>query len=363
MLLISIIGDFHSSLFPLYNELKKRVTHHIVVNDDAFGERRKQRQIVKALEKFNIKKALNITTEAFVVDEDSVASIKRLIKRIEEIEPEMSQVYLNITDGLANIGLLLAMGLLERGGNFLSYDMYENSYNLITKKGMQNITLKNSLSIVEHFELKGFTVEQRGNKEFAHKYKYEILELFNTYSNELERLNRDISQQKSLQTNRYPRAYQLIKNMKIDIVNDGPLITGGLFEYYIYLLIKELPFDDIEVGTIVKQPFNNSINIINEFDILLMKNNHLHMIECKFKKNNNKSDLIYKYSALINLIDDDCKIMILTNEIQYKQDIYDTQNKKLTPYRRGILNNIILRGSVIHNKSEFLEEIQNLFLL
>jgi len=362
MLLVSIIGDFHSSLFPLYNELKDDLTHHIVVDDDAFSERRKHKQIVDALEDFNAKKSLHIGTEAFSVDEDSALSIKRLINRIKEIEPNMSKVYLNITDGLANIGLLLAMELLEQGGNFLSYDMYENSYNLTTKNGMKNITLNKSLSIVEHFELKGVVVEKKGDKEFAHRYKREILELFNTYYNELELLNRDISQQKLLQTDKYPRAYQLVKNMKLDIINDAPLITGGLFEYYIYLLIKDLPFDDIEVGTIIKQPFNNSMNIINEFDILLMKNNHLHMIECKFRKNNDKAQLVYKYSALLNLIDDDSKIMILTNESPYKQDIYDETNKQLTPHRRGLLNNIILRGSVIHNRNEFIEDIQTLFL-
>jgi len=362
LLLVSIIGDFHSSLFPLYNEFKDEITHHIVVNDDAFSERRQHKQIVNVLENFNAQKSLKIVTEAFSVDEDSEASIQHLINHIEEIEPDMSKVYLNITDGLANIGLLLAMELLQRGSTFLSYDMYENSYNLTTKEGMKNITLNKSLSIVEHFELKGLIVEQKGDKEFAHRYKREILELFNTYYDELELLNKDISQRKLLQTDNYPRAYQLIKNMKLDIINDAPTITGGLFEYYVYLLIKDLPFDDIEVGTIIKQPFNNNFQIVNEFDILLMKNNHLHMIECKFRKNNDKAQLVYKYSALISLIDDDSKIMILTNEAPYKQDIYDIKNKQLTANRRGLLNNIILRGSVIHHKNEFLEDIQSLFL-
>lgn len=362
MLLISIVGDFHSSLFPLYNELKDKISHHIIVDDDAFNKRRKQTQIINALENFNEDQTLSVRTEAFVVDEDSQASIDKLVKRIEEIEPDISQVYLNITDGLANIGLLLAMKLLNHGAKFLSYDMYENSYNLTTMEGMQNISLKSSLSIEEHFKLKGFTVEHKGDKEFAKKYRREILELFNNYYDEVELLNKDISRQKLIQAHKYPRAYQLIKNMNLDVLSDATLITGGLFEYYVYLLLKDLPFDDIEVGLIVKQPINNNIDVINEFDVLLMKNNHLHMIECKFRKNINKSELIYKYASLIHIIDDDSKIMIITNESPYKQDIYNYQDLKLSAHRRGFLNNIALRGSVIHHKNEFLDEIESLFL-
>jgi len=362
MLLISIIGDFHSSIFPLYNEFKDQISHHIVVDDDAFSERKKHIQILNSLKEFNKKKRLNITTEAFTIDEDSQKSIERLVKRIDEIETDSSNVYINITDGLANIGLLLSMQLLKHGAKFLSYDMYENSYNLITKDGMQNITLTTSLSIEDHFKLKGFDLEFSNDIEFANRYKREILELFNNYANELELLNKDIGRQQNLQhKNQYLRAYQLIKYMNLDLIRDAKIITGGLFECYIYLLLKDLPFDDIAIGSIVKQPFNNSINIINEFDILVMKNNHLHMIECKFRKHINKQEIIYKYIALSHLIDDDSKVMILTNDSEYNQNIYDRNNLNLMPHRRGFLHNISLRGSVIKHKQEFLEEITNLF--
>ncbi len=362
MLLVSIIGDFHSSIFPLYNELKNNIFHHIVVDDDAFSERKKHVQIIQSLKEFNQEKNLNIATEAFSVDEDSQTSIDKLIQRIEELEPNLSNVYINITDGLANIGLLLSMKLLDKGAKFLSYDMYENSYNITTKDGMSNKTLQTSLTISEHFKLKGFAIESSQDKEFAHKYKREILELFNNYTHELELLNKDISKQKLLHTNQYPRAYQLIKSMKLDLIKDAKIITGGLFEYYVYLQLRDFPFDDIEVGFIIKQAINKKINIVNEFDILLMKNNHLHMIECKFRKNSNKNELIYKYASLIHIIDDDSKIMILTNESPYQQNIYDYQDHRLAPHRRGYLHNISLRGSIIHSKNEFLDEVKSLFL-
>jgi hypothetical protein len=363
MLLVSIIGDFHSSIFPLYNEFKEEITHHIVVDDDAFRERKKHTQIIHSLEQFNKTKNLTITTEAFIIDEDSQKSINSLLKRIYTIEPEAQNIYVNITDGLANIGLLLAMQLLPKGAKFLSYDMYANSYNLTTQKNMQHISLQSSLSIVDHFQLKGFEVEVSQDKNFAQKYKREILELFNSYSHELEQLNKDISKQKLLQKEHYPRAYQLIKLMQLDTLKDAKIITGGLFEAYVYLLLKDLPFDDIEIGFVIKHAINKKINIVNEFDILLMKNNHLHMIECKFRKNSNKNELIYKYASLLHIIDDDSKIMILTNESPYKQNIYDDKENRLAPHRRGYLHNIALRGSIIQNREEFLDEVQTLFLI
>lgn len=362
MLLISIVGDFHSSIFPLYNELKNKTSHHIVVDDDAFSERKKHIQIIDSLTKFNQKNNLTITTEAFTIDEDSQSSIEKLVQRIEEIESDLSNVYINITDGLANIGLLLSMKLLNKGVKFLSYDMYENSYNITTKDGMHNVLLQSSLTIKQHFELKGFTVESSQDKLFAHKYKKEILELFNNYSGELELLNKDISKQHLINSDQYSKAYQLVKTMDLDIIKDAKIITGGLFECYVYLQLQDLAFDDIEIGFIVKQAINKEINIVNEFDILLMKDNHLHMIECKFRKHSNKSELIYKYASLIHIIDDDSKIMILTNESPYQQNIYNKEDNKLTPHRRGYLHNIALRGSIINAEDDFLDEVKNLFL-
>jgi len=362
MLLISIVGDFHSSIFPLYNELKNSIFHHIVVDDDAFSEKKRHLQIIQSLKKFNQEKNLNIATEAFSVDEDSQASINKLIQRIKELEPNLTNVYINITDGLANIGLLLSIKLLDKGAKFLSYDMYENSYNITTKDSMSNKILETSLTISEHFKLKGFVIEPSHDKEFADKYKKEILELFNNYAHELELLNKDISKQKLLHTSKYPRAYQLIKNMELNIIKDAKIITGGLFEYYVYLQLRDFPFDDIEIGFTIKQAINKKISIINEFDILLMKNNHLHMIECKFRKNINKNELIYKYASLIRVIDDDSKIIILTNESPYQQNIYDYQDNKLAPHRRGYLHNISLRGSIIHSKNKFLDDIRTFFL-
>lgn len=330
--------------------------------DDAFSELKKHKTTIDSLNKFNKKYSLNIVTEGFRLDEDSLKSIESLIRRIKELDSTLKKVYINTTDGLSNISIVLASKLLDKGVSLLAYDMYENSYNLTTKDSMKNIALQSSIGIEDHFLLKGLEVAAYEDLSFAHQYQAQILELFNTYRDELEYLKKDIFHQTTKNRSKYPRAWQLINNMGLDIVQDAKVITGGLFEYYVYLMVKDLGFDDIKVGTKVQKKFNNEIVVENEFDILLMKNNHLHMIECKFSKNLNLQELVYKYAALINMIDDEGRIMILTNKHDYNPDLYDKTNPGLNNHRRAFLNKITLRGSIFGNRQLFLDDVKALFL-
>ena len=43
----------------------------------------------------------------------------------------------------------------------------------------------------------------------------------------------------------------------------------------------------------------------NEFDILMMKDNHLHVIECKLRKSVPGEDYVYKLDSVIDYLDDD----------------------------------------------------------
>jgi len=35
MVLVSILGDFHSSILPIFFEFKHKLTHHIILHDDS----------------------------------------------------------------------------------------------------------------------------------------------------------------------------------------------------------------------------------------------------------------------------------------------------------------------------------------
>lgn len=364
MLLVSILGDFHSSVFPIYYEFKDSISTHIVVHDDSFGELLKSKKVLTSLNKFNQQNNINIKTKDFRIDEDSFESILELIEYIESHQYNIEDVYINTTDGLSNIGTVLGAKLLDRGVKLLSYDIYENNYNITTKDNILTKKISSQMSIKEHFLLKGLQVSAWEDKEFAHKNEALIRELFEEYYNELVIMKKDITQNNYSNKSKYPRAMQLVNLMNLDCKQDQKAITGGLFEYYIYLLVKDLAFDDIEVGVVVSQEFSKEHSVKNEFDILLMKDNHLHMIECKFTKYVDMQLLVYKYSSLINLIDDDGKIIILTDDKDYRHDLFgDYDNGKLNHHRRGLINKVIIRGSIFKNKEKFIDDVKSNFNL
>ncbi|MDQ1244527.1 MAG: hypothetical protein QG565_867 [Campylobacterota bacterium] len=361
MILVSILGDFHSSIFPIYNEFKDKISTHILVHDHALGEKMKHKPVLESLEKFNKKHSLKINTQEHIVDEDSLASITNLVEKLKTISNEWSEVYINSTDGLSNIGIILAHKTLDYGVNIISYDMHENSYNITTKESMHNFKINSHLKIKDHLLLKGLEIVSLEDKEFAHKNEAHIRALFDNYRHEFNNMKKDIYH-RTIKQHNYPRAYQIIQNLGLDFQNSKE-ITGGLFEFYVYLLIKDLGFDDIEIGVKINQYFSQNSSIPNEFDVLAMKDNHLHIIECKFSKNNNLNELVYKYSSLINLLDDEGKMIILTDKSEYSHDLYENNTTNLEVHKRAKINRILVRGSVFGNKAEFVDDVKTFFNL
>jgi len=359
MLLVSILGDFHSSIFPIFYEFKDSLTTHLIVHDDAFGERRSSQKIISSLESFSQSHSLKLKTLEYSVDEDSFESILKLVEYIKSLESNLDNVYINTTDGLSNIGVVLGAKLLSGGAKIIAYDMYENSYNLTTNNSIVSKKLTSKMSIKEHFALKGLNITAYEDKEFAHKNALEIKKLFESYYEQFIALKKDITHGSKLKVKKYEGALGIIRELNLNIQTQKKEITGGLFEWYVYLLIKDLGFDDIEIGVVIENRFSDSAVIRNEFDILLMKDNHLNMIECKFTKRIDISALVYKYSNLINLIDDDGKMIILTDKETYSHDLYERAKPQLELYRRALANKILIRGSIIQNREIFLEDVKS----
>lgn len=359
MILISILGDFHSSIFPLFYEFKASISKHIVVYDDAFGEMKESKKILNSLEEFSKKYNLPIQTQGYQLQEDSFESISKLITFIED-QAKNEELYVNATDGLSNISVLLGARLLTKDIKLLAYDMHANTYNITTQESIEKRAIKSQMSIQDHFLLKGINVTKVEDKTFAHQNAAHIKTLFSNYLDEYKGLKRDLTRG-VLKEEKYPRAMQLIKLMKLDLKTQQKDITGGLFEWYVYLLVKDLGFDDIEVGAVVEQEFTNQTVIRNEFDILLMKDNHLHMIECKFSFNVDITELAYKYATLLNFIDDDSRMIILTENYDYKPDLYNSQKQGLESYRRAYVNRIIVRNSISKHKEQFIDDVKSYF--
>lgn len=367
MVLISILGDFHSSILPIFNNFKDDISKHLLIYDDFKRDKRKAKEVQKGLKTFKKKFNHNYKLDSYMLDEDSLEALEKCVEEIKQLSSKYSDIYINTTDGFSTITTILNHKLFKHGVNFISYDMFDNEYNILNNYGLTKHKIINNLNIEEHFLLKGYSLEKKEFKNFAQTHENTIKELF-------EKEHEAFEEYLKIPRNKYKTVKKLpdgtIKNMLLKLNQENTpshdsFITGGLYELYIFNLIKGLDYDDIEVGLIVKRECCKS-SIKNEFDILLMKDNHLHMIECKYRdysKKNKPDELVYKYIALSEVIDEDGKMIMVVKNKLFK-DLRKSYEENLTGFeKRAKLNNIFFKGAVHKNPTLFSMHVKNIFEL
>jgi len=352
MTLVSVIGDFFSSVVPVFYEFKDKIDTHIIISDDSKRDDRLARKFEKGLKKFIDKYNLNIKTLYYSIDEDSFESLERAKEFI--LKNAKGDIYINTTDGLSSVNTFFSLRMIPLNAKIISYDMFDNEYHIITLNGMQREKIKKIVSIVDHFLLKGVEINSKGLKSFALRYENEIRELFEEHHYEYRGFKYELTTKNKLPSRRdFPNVYYLFDKMNLTNKNlDKDYIfqtlTGDMFEYYVYLLVKDLGFDDIEIGVEIEDE-----EVRNEFDLLLMKDNHLHIIECKHRgfKTLDLEDLIYKYAALRRVVDEDARGVIISLVNKYSKNFLNralSQNIALFGFNKYLKDNIkkfLLEGS------------------
>lgn len=353
MVLVSILGDFHSSIFPVFFEFKDKIDKHIILFDDSKYDQKQFNNILKGQQYFlsnyeNIEKSifkLNYEIISMKIDEDSYEDILECYESIINHANNSNEIYLNTTDGLSSISMVLSNKLLEHGANVFSYDRYANTYNLHTKNSIDKYKINENIDIKNHLKLKGynllkytdkFTLKNRKStiqkltrslteyKQFAKSYPYHLIE-YNFYQSLIDQLDIEENRKKFF-------------------------IDGVVFEEYIYWLIKDnFDFDDIMTGVCIE--FDDGF--VNEIDILMIKDNHLHALECKFTSNFKGSEYIYKMDSIMDCLDDDGKGMILTVG---NKDHFTNGDKS-----RAKNNQILLYAADHFNEENFLKSIKEFF--
>lgn len=341
MVLVSIVGDFYSSVLPIFYEYKEKITKHIIIHDDFKNDEVHARKIINGTCRFIEKNNLDIKSFVIKLDEDSYKAIRQVADLLRGHIADSNELLINVTDGLANIGIVLSNIFMPEGAKILTYDRYDNEYNVLTSQTMKTYKIETSIPIKDHLFLKDVKILQMQDTSFADKYETDINILFEKY--EADRL---------LYVNSFENQHAL-KNVA----------TGFLYEHYIYNLIKRLNFDDILLGAKIQDNRTNDINLVNEYDILVMKNNHLHMIECKYLKVLDTTALLYKLDSVKESLDEDANIVIATNFDTY-DETQNLANKDIAPtYKRAFAKRIHLRGSPCTNRMTFIKEIDTLFAL
>jgi len=368
MTLVSIVGDFYSSVVPIFYEFKDKIDTHIILSDDSKRDDFFARQFEVGVNKFIKENNLKIKNLFFSIDEDSFDSLEKALKFI--LQNSTGEIFINTTDGLATLNTFFSLRAIPQGAKIISYDMFDNEYHIIDINGIKREKICKVLPIKTHFLLKNIEVIDKNPKSFAEIYEKDIKELFIIHKDEYRHFVYDVTvNERFPNRNLFPNVYRIFdkmgftsKNFKLEDVFQK--ITGDMFEYFVYLKIKDLEFDDIEVGLEIE---NSGAR--NEFDILVMKDNHLHIIECKYRSKIDFNSLIYKYSALRRIVDEDAKSVIVSLKNRYNrfvinralshniallgldrnlkdnikkfllEDKYDRRNFELVEFKRGVKRN------------------------
>ncbi len=348
MTLVSIVGDFYSSVLPVFYEFSDRITNHIIVYDDDRFDVQKAKKIIKGTKRFIKQNSLPITTYTKSINEDYEKSIEDIVLLALEISDKTEDVYINVTDGLASNAVVLASRYFDKGVHFLAYDRFDNEYNIISQdKMVWRKKMHKKMDIHTHFLLKDIEITQMGDKAEAQQLKKDLSILF-----------QDFKGKKNEFLSEYPNCNEVIKNTN----------NGFLFEKYIFNLLSDLDHDDIAYGITIEDRHSETKGYKNEFDILIIKENHLHIIECKYKSFSHtksaqeKSNIIYKLDSLRDIIDDDSRILLLTNESRYNyMDNPQGTPNTATSIKRARASNIVIRGSLVGKEADFRKDIKKLF--
>ena len=360
MILISLLGKYDSSIFPILFEFKNQIKTHIIIHDDSKYETKKVKKIMDSEEKFKEFFSLEYKIYSIKIDEDSYVDIINCYEQICKLtNNNFSNIYFNGTGGLASSTIILSNKLLEKGSYFIAYDIFDNGYNIVSKNSMEKRNIKENKDIYTHFLLKGYDLLSSGNKIEAFRRKDIVLKL----CEDLETFQ-DFATQ--IQNKKYDKiaGYTNIKDLlfKIDKLDDTMFIQGTIFEEYIYWLIED-NFDFDQVMFNAKVEFAPAF--MNEFDILMIKDNHLHVIECKLRKAVPGEHYVYKLDSVIDYLDDDGKGMIVV--IGGENHQFTTAGNSKVSFTNGTISrannsNIKIHHSKIFNKQEFLNDIKTHFL-
>lgn len=359
MILISSLGKYDSSIFPLLYEFKEKLSQHIIIHDDSKYESSKTLKFIDAQNEFKSFYDLNFETKSIKIDEDSFDSLLLAFEKIEvAANNKFENVYFNGTGGLASTAVILSQKVIERNGKFLAYDIFDNGFNIVTQNSLEKKQIIKNLDIFTHLILKGYKISSKGSKLDAYKRKNEVLKI----CEDLEELKKFTTALQSKNISNIV-GFETIQNLlkSINKIDDKSFIQGTIFEEYIYWLIEDnFNFDQVMFN--VKIEFNE--NLFNEFDILMIKNNHLHTIECKLRNSIHGENIVYKIDSVIDYLDDDGKAMILAIGGDNKRITNTgTIKKQFTngSLKRAENSNIKVHQSKYFDKQKFLDDVREHF--
>ncbi|WP_292662523.1 DUF1887 family CARF protein, partial [Nitratifractor sp.] len=307
-IMLSLTGDFRSSLLPVHYACRDRICTHILLHDDARSDRRFARRLADGMRRLARLEGQSLDIAEEELDEDAPQSIDHIERRLEKLcEGDFSRVLFNATDGLASLSLPLSCRLLARGATVLAYDRYDNTLTSLLPDGTTRRETLPGMGIAEHLILQDYEILEHSTMEDLKPRKAALYQLggdlarYKEYADTLARL-------------RDPDAIHGFDDIKEALQGTGrhrdlKYVQGTLFEEFIALILDQTGWFD-EVWTGVKVAVDEELE--NEYDVLMIRDNHLHTIECKLVRRLDGERFVYKMETVMDYLDEDGRGMILS---------------------------------------------------
>jgi len=302
MTLITIISRNLPHLIPIIFEFKNQIKKHILIYD--IDEKDNFFQLKNGIEKLNNKYNINSSIIGIPIDEDNRTDFKNTFKKIKKIG--FDKLFLNTTDSDTTMIVLFSSFVLKQNGKIISYDTFDNSYNLISQKKFENKIIQNNMKIDDFFTLLNYSYEIEKTLPQLIKNKTNIDKLFSNFNRFFEIRNALLKKNLSKLSSKEKKLLT-----KLDIIQNNTIKNENKITFKIVGNGPQKKYLLDEIKSIYCGVKLNNKHIFNEFDVLMIKNNHIYTIECKLGNNLKGDNVVYKSDSLLELFGDDAKNLII----------------------------------------------------
>lgn len=331
-LLINFVSDQTIPNIQLFKEFKDEVSKILFVSTDAM----KKKRTLEWLTKVCLEIKNDISIEEIIVEQHNFQQIQKVLQeRYNLLQGNYNKVVVNITCG-TKIMSMAAFDFFKKLNDYNIYIYYlgEQSKMYLLSPIHNESALRTELTVKEYLEAYGFNIV---NKNSAKPYKNfnmskRIFDRFRELTKEYKDVLKIIQDHRRNTLTIDDSISKLLNFIEFTPANKSKLsntenkyLSGGWFEEYVAEKIKyELKLNDDCIllnPTLEKdralQNTNDHKTLIgedkfntpkNEFDIIYLYNNNLHIIECKTsiiyetqengKQKNLLTDIIYKVDSL-----------------------------------------------------------------
>lgn len=255
-ILISVLSDYLQPNFLLIKELEGEYDELIFITTEIMESKNKKKS-------YWLSKALKLGNEAgkIVVEEDDYEAVVEALNK-EQFSSE-NQYIVNLTGGTKVMSIAVHDYFSKFNPKFYYVPIGKNEIKSINSKE-EGIPLKYRMNLVEYFSLYGLSYKCDNNLTYKKKFTKQFFTKF-----------KDVNFNRS-------RVPEIIGAQTLANPSDRRYYGGVWFEEYAYSRLKEeLGLNDGQICKSAKIFRETSAENDNEIDVMYVKDNLLHIFECK----------------------------------------------------------------------------------